>query len=355
MTSAAAVMALGVLTRILVVLLAAASVVASSLLADADAQPTALEMLDSSSVQPTEADVLLSLDRGWFDVAKKALSMMRTRGEHNPDHNTYAHEQLSVGASSQFTTLTHLPYRRAGEPVASLANVRASATRIRDQATEVINLMRTGANAEETVVTTAFQWAQRPDSIHLNVKFSSRIDGPVTCLNVDNERIEFGNDTVFFEGVGRQKPKTFRLNLTLHDEILPENSSWSFTSVGRLSITLAKARRESWPRLLQGKAKPKNMHLWYDMQQRLDEEVKKEKEAAKAAREAATKASSTPPAPPTSQPSDAAKEAVQPPSPQREPAPPSPPAGKTGKSKVKKADSGKQAKKKKAAIEKAEL
>ena len=28
-------------------------------------------------------------------------------------------------------------------------------------------------------VNCAFQWAQRPDTIYLNVKFSSRIDGPV--------------------------------------------------------------------------------------------------------------------------------------------------------------------------------
>merc|ERR1719240_383905 len=110
--------------------------------------------------------------------------------------------------------------RERGDPVASLAEVRATATRMRDQATEVINLMRTGANAEETVVTTAFQWAQRPEFIYLNVKFSSRIDGPVTCLNVDNERLEFGNNTVLFEGTGRQKPKLFRLNLTLYGGIV---------------------------------------------------------------------------------------------------------------------------------------
>jgi hypothetical protein len=46
-----------------------------------------------------------------------------------------------------------------------------------------------GANKEETVVNCAFQWAQRPDYIYLNIKYSSRIDGPVTVLNVDNEKV----------------------------------------------------------------------------------------------------------------------------------------------------------------------
>ena len=65
-------------------------------------------------------------------------------------------------------------------------------------------------------VNCAFQWAQRPDTIYLNVKFSARIDGPVTVLNVDNEKVEMGNNTLTFEGIGRQKPKTFKLNLTFH-------------------------------------------------------------------------------------------------------------------------------------------
>jgi len=258
-----------------------------SLLANAPAQPEALAILDTPDVAPSEADVLMALERGWFDAAKRSLALMRSRGD----------------------------------AVASLAAVRTSATRIRDQATEVINLMRTGANAEETVVSTAFQWAQRPDFIFLNVKFSSRIDGPVTCLNVDDERIVFGNDTIFFEGTGRQKPKLFRLNLTFYGAILPESSSWSFASVGRISVTIQKAVNETWPRLLQDKKKPKNMHAWYERQTVLDAEVKKEKEERKKAREAeeaAAKADvppSTPPAP--SAPGDA---------------PPPPPDGETAPS-----------------------
>ena len=99
----------------------------------------------------------------------------------------------------------------------------------------------------------------RPEFVYLNVKFSSRIDGPVTVLNVDNERVELTNNSLTFQAVGRQKPKTFRLNLTFHGAILPEASSWSFASVGRMSFTIAKASNETWPRLLETKVKPKNM------------------------------------------------------------------------------------------------
>jgi hypothetical protein len=283
----------------------------ASILEDATSMPAALELLAAPNASPGEPDVLLALERGWFDAAKRVLTMMRERGE----------------------------------PVASLTEVRKAATQIRDRATDVINLMRTGANTEETVVTTAFQWAQRPEFVYLNVKFSSRIDGPVTCLNVDNERIVFGNDTLLFEGVGRQKPKTFRLNLTFFGAILPEQSSWAFSSVGRMSLTIAKASNETWPRLLQSKTKPKNMHAWYDRQQILDAEVKKEAEARKAAREAAAKEADkakakegdkSPPAPAADKTSDAAAEDAPPTPPRPADEPASPKPAKKGASKKKK-------------------
>jgi hypothetical protein len=188
----------------------------------------AIALLGSGGLVPTEADVLLCLERGWFDAATACLRAMRERGQ-------------AVGAMQE---------------------VRSTATRIRDQATDLINLLRVGANAEETVVSCAFQWAQRPDFIYLNVKFSGRIDGPVTVLNVDNENVTIGDNSLEFSAVGRQKPKRFQLNLVFNKAILPEKSHWSFASVGRISFTFQKAANETWPRLLLDKKKPKNMHHW---------------------------------------------------------------------------------------------
>ena len=55
-------------------------------------------------------------------------------------------------------------------------------------------------DSEETTVNCAFQWAQHPNFIYLNVKFSGRIDGPVTVLNVDNENVTLTNEDLFCYG-----------------------------------------------------------------------------------------------------------------------------------------------------------
>lgn len=272
------------------------------LVASAPEQPVALARISAASAEDTaavsEADVLLALERGWFDAAKALLRLMRARGD----------------------------------AVATLAEVRARATKMRDQATEVINLMRVGANAEATDVNCAFQWAQRPEFIYLNVKFSSRIDGPVTVLNVDNERVTFENNTLLFEAIGRQKPKTFRLNLTFHGAVLPEKSSWSFASVGRMSFTIAKAVNQTWPRLLEGKAKPKNMYAWYDRQTALDAEVKKEAKAEPKKAEVKADEPVAPPAAPGAPPP------ATPNTPTPTPTPTSTPKKKGGKKKKSKAE-----------------
>ena len=241
--------------RLLLWLLVVGARAPTTLVISAPEQPAAIAQIEAASAEEaaavSEEDVLLALDRGWFDAAKALLRLMRARGD----------------------------------AVATLAEVRARATKMRDQATEVINLMRVGANAEATAVNCAFQWAQRPEFVYLNVKFSSRIDGPVTVLNVDDERVDLANNSLVFEAIGRQKPKTFKLNLTFFGAILPEQSSWSFASVGRMSFTIAKAVNETWPRLLDAKAKPKNMYAWYERQTVLDAEVKaqaKEKKEKKA-------------------------------------------------------------------------
>ena len=44
--------------------------------------------------------------------------------------------------------------------------------------------VQVGANKEETVVNCAFQWAQRPDFIYLNVKYSSRCHALTRTLSL---------------------------------------------------------------------------------------------------------------------------------------------------------------------------
>lgn len=297
----------------------------SALLSGAVDAPAALSMLQAQGPEVSSAeDVQYALEHGWWEPAKHMLRTMRERGD----------------------------------AVTTMQSVRTTATRIRDEATEVINLLRVGANKEETVVNCAFQWAQRPDFVYLNVKYSSRIDGPVTVLNVDNEVVTFTNESFSFEGIGRQKPKKMQLKLSFYKEIDPNRSTWSFGSVGRLSITLAKVETQTWPQLLaKSVAKPKNMHAWYDRQTVLDEQVKTEAKARKekeekeksaregAEREAKAKADKEAKADGKKEDGDAATPPPPPPDGESPPPPPPPPADdgepKATKKKAKKGKKGK--------------
>ncbi|EOD28416.1 hypothetical protein EMIHUDRAFT_99915 [Emiliania huxleyi CCMP1516] len=222
-------------------------------------------LFTSTGDAPTEQDVLDCVQRGWWESATHLVRLAHDRG-------------LAVDEMSQ---------------------VLSAATRSRDEASEVLSLLRyggsVGAHAEETVVACAFQWAQSEGALHLNVKFSSRIDGPVTVLNVDNEKVRLSERRLDFSATGRQKPKQFTLQLDLHGEIVPESSSWSFASVGRMTFTIAKAVNETWPRLLKDQsARPTNMHHWVERQAcpepspthaSLDAEAKKSPPAPKPAAE----------------------------------------------------------------------
>ena len=108
---------------LLVGLLPAAIYAPTALVESASTQDVAVQQVDAATddekAAVDESDVLLALDRGWFDAARGLLRIMRARGD----------------------------------AVSALAGVKARATKIRDEATDVINLMRVGANAEATVRT----------------------------------------------------------------------------------------------------------------------------------------------------------------------------------------------------------
>lgn len=214
---------------------------AASAVAEAATEKDARDAVASAAAPSSHDDVLAAVQRGWWKLAGELVTDMRKRGV----------------------------------PLGAMAEVRAATVKARDDATAFLNLLRVSSDAESTSVACAFQWAQRPEYVYLNVKFSSRIDGPTTVLNVDDEKVAFGNSSFDFTAMGRQKPKRFRLQLDFFKEIDPERSYWSFASVGRMSVTLAKVTNETWSRLLSTREKPKNMHLWYDRQQSLDADVKK--------------------------------------------------------------------------------
>lgn len=65
----------------------------------------------------------------------------------------------------------------------------------------------------------------------------------------------------------------------MFEQINVSASYFEFSSVGRLFVSLAKLEKPTrWERLLTNTSKPyKNMHVWWDMQQKYQKELSKHK------------------------------------------------------------------------------
>lgn len=132
----------------------------------------------------------------------------------------------------------------------------------------------------------AFQWAQSDAAVHLSVKLAHKMDTPATlgCTvttakfsvsPTNRSRLTFRADCAKYR-------KSFFLTLNMFGMLDHDTCSWEYNSVGRVTFTLPKSGPR-WPRLLESnKAKPGNMHVWWDMKNRLDDEAeRKRKEQAK--------------------------------------------------------------------------
>ena len=106
---------------------------------------------------------------------------------------------------------------------------------------------------EVSIVTPALQWCQSANFIHLNVKFSHKLDAPAT-LNVESNNVSINLNQLFLEAT--DKKKIFKLDLELLRDINSSASTYSMGSVGRMMFSLKKADAPSrWPRLLLSKEK----------------------------------------------------------------------------------------------------
>lgn len=158
-----------------------------------------------SAFKPADLDVAVvhAAQRHWWGAARTAVNMLRMG---------------NVAASSES---------------------RRAITELRDEAGAVLSLMRQ-TKMDEATISCATMWAQGTDSIHINVKFASRLDAPVTVLNVDNEVVHMNDTHLSFSGIGRQKPKRYVLELEFYASILANESTWSFGSVGTVKFVLKK-------------------------------------------------------------------------------------------------------------------
>lgn len=60
------------------------------------------------------------------------------------------------------------------------------------------------------IITPAFQWAQSPNDLFLNIKFAHKLDAPAT-LNVEVENVTLTNATLFLQASDGKK--TFRFSI----------------------------------------------------------------------------------------------------------------------------------------------
>ena len=132
----------------------------------------------------------------------------------------------------------------AGASVDVSASVHSAAGRIRGRLAALTEAVAkataaaaTGGAAPLTGIPPAFEWAQSPDSLFLNVKFSHKIDTPAT-LGCEVTTANFtGGDSIVFAAACTKSAKRFLLDLPLLGEVAPEQCSWNLLSVGRAQVS----------------------------------------------------------------------------------------------------------------------
>jgi hypothetical protein len=161
---------------------------------------------------------------------------------------------------------------------------------------QVTNELASLKNAIESslplkTVSPAFQWAQSTTELLLNVKFSHKIDAPAT-LNVQAHNVNITENKLLLEASDGRK--LFRLEIDFHGNVLPEESSWSMASVGRMTFNIKKKESPSrWTSLTKGNKKLPQMHMWWDAQEKHAAALAKLEEDEDTAK---VKAPATPPA-----------------------------------------------------------
>mmetsp|Transcript_23009 Transcript_23009/g.72852 ORF Transcript_23009/g.72852 Transcript_23009/m.72852 type:complete len:643 (+) Transcript_23009:44-1972(+) len=149
--------------------------------------------------------------------------------------------------------------------------VRKAVRALKDEADELLRTLNPKYGQAQQV-SPAFQWAQNDTCVFLTIKYTVRWNAP-GALEVTDPAVNMSENMFNFTGLGKHSNNKYRyaLSLSLFDLILSASSSWSAASVGKLSVTLRKRWPRKWPRLLANKkTKIGNMHVWMEMQEKLD-------------------------------------------------------------------------------------
>jgi len=150
-------------------------------------------------------------------------------------------------------------------------SVRKAVRILKDEADELLRTLNPKYGLAQQVAA-AFQWAQNDTCVFLTVKFTVRWNAP-GALEVTEPVVTINATNFNFTGLGKHSNNKYRytLSLDVFDNVQPKDSTWSLASVGKLSVTLRKRWPRKWPRLLvDKKTKIQNMHVWMEMQDRVD-------------------------------------------------------------------------------------
>jgi len=130
------------------------------------------------------------------------------------------------------------------------------------------------SHGKVSLVSPAFQWAQSPSFVFLDVKFSHRLDSP-GCLELKDMQVSISDKKLEFSGLCSRSNQRIKINLNmdLYSDIDPEESNYSVTSVGRINFNLKKKELAAWPKPMKGK-KFSNMHTWWEIREKYSEEMK---------------------------------------------------------------------------------
>mmetsp|Transcript_10195 Transcript_10195/g.30256 ORF Transcript_10195/g.30256 Transcript_10195/m.30256 type:complete len:638 (+) Transcript_10195:83-1996(+) len=149
--------------------------------------------------------------------------------------------------------------------------VRKSIKSLKDEADELLRTLNPKYGLAQQV-SPAFQWAQNDTCIFLTIKYTVRWNAP-GALEVTDPSVNMSYNMFNFTALGKHSNLKYKysLGLKLFDLIVNTTSTWSAASVGKLSVTLRKKWPRKWPRLIADKkAKIGNMHVWMEMQDKLD-------------------------------------------------------------------------------------
>eukprot|EP00927_Polykrikos_kofoidii_P067260 TRINITY_DN62770_c0_g1_i1.p1 TRINITY_DN62770_c0_g1~~TRINITY_DN62770_c0_g1_i1.p1 ORF type:complete len:471 (-),score=86.82 TRINITY_DN62770_c0_g1_i1:104-1516(-) len=122
----------------------------------------------------------------------------------------------------------------------------------------------------------AVQWSQNSSAVFIAVKYAARWSAP-GAIEVVDVKTNVTARKFQLSGYGHHSSirKHYTVDLDLLDNVLPDFSTWSAASVGRMTATLIKKKPRKWSRLTLKEGKLKHqVTTWLDMEERWASELK---------------------------------------------------------------------------------